>query len=91
MAVRWVNVVQYNQHISYDCYYLERNEVVLYKRHFPRAAVHQLRIALTDWVKGKYRKDPYARVKWEAFKDAWMGRMGKHKVYKPGWEIISEK
>lgn len=77
--------------VSWKDYYLERNEVVLFKRHFPWAAVHQLRIALTNWVKGEYRKDPYAVVKWDAFKDAWLGRMGKHRIYKPGWEITSEK
>lgn len=73
--------------VSWKDYYLERNEVVLYKRHFPWAAIHQLRMALMDWVKGKYREDVYAKVKWEAIKDAWLGRMGKHSVYKPGWEI----
>lgn len=77
--------------VSWKDYYLERNEVVLFKRHFPLAAVHQLRMALMERMKGKRKGDEYAKVKWAALKDAWLGRMGKHPVYKPGWEIRSEQ
>ncbi len=73
--------------ISWKDYYLVRNEVVMYKRHFPWAALHQLRMVLKNRVKGKYREDAYAKVKWDAIKDAWLGRMGRHRIYKPGWEI----
>ena len=77
--------------VSWKDYYLERNEVVLLKRHFPLAALHQLRIALMERMKGKRQEDEYARVKWAALKDAWLGRMGKHRVYKPGWEIRADR
>lgn len=73
--------------VSWKDYYLERNEVVMYKRHFPWAALHQLRMTLKDRVKGKNREDAYAQVKWDAIMDAWLGRMGKHRTYRPGWEI----
>ena len=73
--------------VSWKDYYLERNEVALNRRHFPGVAVHQLRKAVKDWMCGKYRADAYSKVQWAAIKDAWLGRMGKHPLYKPGWEI----
>ncbi len=73
--------------VSWKDYYLERNEMVFYKRHFPFVAIHKTRMLFFDKLKGKNRGNPYAKVIWQAVKDAWLGKMGKHKVYKPGWEI----
>lgn len=73
--------------VSWKDYYLERNEVAMNRRHFPWVAVHQLRKSLKDWISGKYHADEYSKVKWAAIKDAWLGKMGKHPLYKPGWEI----
>lgn len=73
--------------VSWKDYYLARNEIVMTKRHFPLAAIHQLRKDLTNRLKGKRQDDAYGKVLWDAYKDAWLGRMGKHRVYKPGWEI----
>ena len=73
--------------VSWKDYYSERNRVVLLIRHFPWVALHQLRISLLKRLKGEWGKDAYAIVKWNAIKDAWSGRMGMHKLYRPGWEI----
>lgn len=73
--------------VSWKDYYLERNEMVTYKRHFPLVALHKTRVFFVDRLKRKNNGDLYAEVKWQAVKDAWLGKLGKHKLYKPGWEI----
>lgn len=73
--------------VSWKDYYLERNEMVFYKRHFFIVALHRIRILLFAKLKGALSGNQYYMVKWEAIKDAWLRRMGKHHVYKPGWEI----
>ncbi len=77
--------------VSWKDYYLERNQVAMNRRHFPWVAVHQLRKSLKDWAHGMYRADEYSKVQWTAIKDAWLGKMGKHPLYKPGWEIRKDK
>ena len=71
--------------ITWKDYYLVRNEIVTYKRHFPWAALHQLRKALGARFKSSYKNDLLGTIKWDALKDAWLGRLGKHRLYKPGW------
>ncbi len=73
--------------VSWKDYYLERNEMVTYKRHFPFVAMHKTRVLFVNRLKRKSQGDSYAEVKWQAVKDAWLGKLGKHKLYKPGWEI----
>lgn len=73
--------------VSWKDYYLERNEMVFYKRHFLLVALHKTRILFLEKLKGKKRGNPYAEVNWQAVKDAWLGKLGKHELYKPGWEI----
>lgn len=73
--------------VSWRDYYLERNEIVMYRRHFPWAALHLLRKEFFLRIKGNRHGNEFDKVKWQAFKDAWLGQLGKHKVYKPGWEV----
>ena len=73
--------------VSWRDYYLERNGIVMYRRHFPSAALHLLRKEFFPRVKGNRHGNELDRVKWHAFKDAWLGKLGKHEVYKPGWEV----
>ena len=73
--------------VSWKDYYLERNEMVFYKRHFPFVALHKVRVLFLDRLKGKHKGNPYAEIAWQAVKDAWIGKLGKHELYKPGWEI----
>lgn len=75
-----------NSTATWKDYYLIRNEVFMYRKHFPLAAIHQLRKELKYHFIIKNSKTTFERIRWAAFKDAWLGRMGKHKVYKPGWE-----
>ena len=74
-----------NRIITWKDYYLIRNEIVTYKRHFPWAALHQLRKSLCARFKSSHKNDVLETVKWDALKDAWLGRLGKHRLYKPGW------
>lgn len=73
--------------VSWKDYYLERNEMVFYKRHFFWVALHRLRILFFNQLKRRGERSLYDKVKWDAVKDAWLGRLGKHKTYKPGWAI----
>lgn len=73
--------------VSWDEYYFTRNEHVMLRRHFPLVALNRLRIALLHRLKGV---DNAARnkLRWQAVKDAWRGRMGKHPLYRPGWQVM---
>ena len=76
--------------VSWKDYYLERNETVFYKRHFFWVALHRLRNLLFDRLKKANEQSQYDKVKWNAIKDAWLGRLGKHSLYKPGWAIKAQ-
>lgn len=73
--------------VSWRDYYSERNEMVTYRRHFPLVALHKTRVIIIDRLKRKNQGNVYSEVKWQAVKDAWRGKLGMHKLYKPGWEI----
>ena len=70
--------------VTWKDYYYERNETVLFIKHFPLVALHQLRIFLKKKHTGFYSTD-FGRIKIDAMHDAWLGCMGRHKLYKPGW------
>ena len=69
-------------------YYSNRNEMIMMKKHFPKVARKRFRTALKRHLKGK-DKNPYEKLVWIAVRDAWLHRMGKHPIYKPGWSILS--
>ena len=70
--------------VTWKDYYFERNETVLFIKHFPLVALHQLRIFLKKRREGFYNTD-FGKIKIAAMHDAWLRRMGQHKLYKPGW------
>ena len=67
-------------------YYSNRNEMIMMKKHFPKVARKRFKTALKHHLKGK-DKTPYEKIVWIAVRDAWLHRMGKHPIYKPGWSV----
>lgn len=76
--------------VSWGDYYSIRNEMVMLKRHLPKVAWKRFKSALKRQMKGK-NTNPYDKITWIAIRDAWLHRMGKHPVYKPGWSINENK
>lgn len=76
--------------LSWKDYYSERNEMVVYKRHFFWVALHRLRVLFFNQIKQRSETTLYDRVKWDATKDAWLGRLGKKHEYFPGSIITPE-
>lgn len=72
--------------VSWGDYYSNRNEMVMLKRHLPKVAWKRFKSAIKRHLKGG-NTTPYDKVLWIAYRDAWLHRMGKHPVYKPGWSI----
>ena len=83
-------VAAQNAEVSWGDYYSNRNEMVMLKRHLPKVAWKRLKSALKSQLKGK-NTTPYDKIKWIAIKDAWLNKMGKHPVYKPGWFLTTNK
>ncbi len=68
--------------LSWRNYYLYRNRLHMLKRHHFRVAIDRS-IYMYKKVKGK--KDVNSVLIRSAMKDAWLGRLGKHNIYRPGW------
>lgn len=75
------NSIQSENTVSWKDYYGYRNEIHMLKKHHLVAAV--------TWSRRQLKKigdNPIkAKIFKEALKDAWMGRLGIHQIYKPGW------
>ena len=83
-------VAEQTASVSWGDYYSNRNEMVMLKRHLPKVAWKRFKSALKARLKG-LNTTPYDKLKWIAIRDAWLHRMGKHPVYKPGWSINEKK
>lgn len=83
-------VAEQTASVSWGDYYSNRNEMVMLKRHLPKVAWKRFKSALKARLKG-LNTTPYDKLKWIAIRDAWLHRMGKHPVYKPGWSINENK
>ena len=68
--------------LSWRNYYMYRNRLHMLKRHHFHVAIDRSRYMLKK-VKGK--KDVNSVLLRSAVKDAWLGKLGKHKIYRPGW------
>lgn len=68
--------------LSWRDYYMYRNRLHMLKKHHFRVALDKS-IYMHRKVKGK--KDVNSVLLRNAVKDAWLGRLGKHKIYRPGW------
>ncbi len=72
--------------VSWGDYYSTRNEMVMFKRHFPELAKYRFKTALKKHLKRKF-KTPYEKVVWNAMRDGWFGNLGKNRKYLPGWSV----
>lgn len=75
--------------ITWKNYYGIRNNLLMYKKHFPK------RYFYYEYIKMKAKmilrmiiknKDPYNKLAMEALKDAKEGNKNLHNIYKPGWK-----
>lgn len=70
-----------NTNVSWKDYYGFRNEIVMLKKHHFLSALfwsrHQYKILKSQTEKFMIFKT--------AMKDAWLGKLGVHPIYKPGW------
>lgn len=74
--------------VSWRDYYLIRNKRHMLLKHMPIA----LKLKMTlSFIFKIYRSIPnkqaFDKVYYRAIKDATLGRLGKHPIYKPGWSI----
>ena len=70
-------------------YYLCRNKFDFYKTHFPKKTY--LYIYFSEVLKAYWhiltgRKVESSKIKLEAVKNAYHGKLGLHKIYRPGWK-----
>ena len=88
--------VDANQNVilSWRAYYLTRNHYHMLLKHFPRCVikeyVNQFRRTVGAWIHRSYVNE-FELLERSAMWDAFWGRLGKHPLYKPGWNIEKEK
>ena len=73
--------------VSWRDYYGVRNSNHMLLRHYPICYLNNWRSFLQDILFRKIKNMEYARLICVAMIDALFGRLGKHSIYKPGWEI----
>ena len=80
--------------LSWRAYYLTRNHYHMLLKHFPRCVikeyVNQFRRTVGAWIHRSYVNE-FELLERSAMWDAFWGRLGKHPLYKPGWNIEKEK
>ena len=72
--------------VSWRDYYDVRNNLRMMLCHYRLCALYQTLYMMCYyiWKLSKEKRIVYI----DAIKDAWLNRDGKHKVYKPGWQIV---
>lgn len=73
--------------ISWKDYYFNRNKMHMLIKHYPRVALHQLRITIKHKLQHPQPRNDEEWMQRIAIRDAWLNRLGKHKVYVPGWDV----
>lgn len=76
--------------ISWKDYYFHRNRTHMLIRHYPRVALHQLKITIKHIIQHPNPRNDDEWMQRIAIKDAWLNRMGKHKTYIPGWDVTQK-
>lgn len=76
-----------NIEASWQDYYFNRNKIHMLKKHHFVAAAFYTRRVLKEIKRGDHTA-VQARLVKDALRDAWMGRLGKHSKYKPGWKVV---
>ena len=66
-------------------YYIIRNHCHMLRKHFFRAAIDRTIYMLKQSKNVKYCDNMNRKIIRTAIFDAWCGRLGRHKTYKPGW------
>lgn len=73
--------------VSWREYYRWRNNMNMMKMHFPKDARQMMWAMLSLAVKRCFILDPYEKLRFIAYCNGWFGKLGKHKIYKPGWSV----
>ena len=81
-----VVVADVNNHVgcSWKEFYAIRNNCHMLKKHYFKSAVDRTLYMLKQCKKAGYTTTHKKLIK-TALRDAWLGILGKHKIYKPGW------
>lgn len=77
-----------NSQLSWKLYYGMRNDLIFFKKHFP---THYPVVLLKLFIKTllsplKGRSMVEFKMRFAAMRDSLLGKMGKNKIYKPGWK-----
>lgn len=76
-----------NIEVSWQNYYSDRNKNHMLKKHHFIAAVFNAKHLLKEIKRGEYTAAQACLIR-HALRDAWLGRLGKHHKYKPGWKKV---
>lgn len=80
--------------LSWRLYYEERNKTHMLLRHFPRTVMSRVLFEFRRMIGRCILKHPANEADLlinTAVIDAFLGRLGKHRKYRPGWETVAEK
>ena len=82
------DVEKSNAKLSWKSYYGFRNGLICHKKHFASTFPFALLVLLGKTFLSPLKGHSLAEVKMRlvAMKDAVLGNMGVHKIYKPGWK-----
>lgn len=79
-----------NALVTWREYYIKRNEAHMLLKHLPRTIIKDylflFRCIIGTWLHKK-ETNIFEKIDREAKIDALFGKLGKHKLYKPGWQI----
>lgn len=70
-------------------YYRIRNQFHMFLQHLPKVAYRYMWWQIRDWILHRIDRTPITIMENDAKWDAFMGRLGKHKKYAPGWKSTS--
>lgn len=71
---------------SWRDYYQNRNYMNMTLRHYPLVAIYQwLRFLVVEYI--PHHHDVYYKMKKKSLADGLFNHLGKHPLYKPGWQI----
>lgn len=81
-----ITTVSANVLASWRDYYGCRNSNHMLLKHFPLCYINNWRSFIQDIFTGKRKFDAKTKLEFIAMINALCGRLGKHDVYKPGWQ-----
>ena len=80
--------------VDWRSYYLIRNDMHMRLKYLPRTVIQkywlQLRCTIGAWLHHP-EVGVFERVERTAMWDAFFGRLGEHKLYRPGWKVLKEE